>query len=108
MDEARKDIAFFLSKKNELSHEDQKKLLLNLFEKNLILKQTSLRIGFVDLNSIISRSKDLVVQAKLPMKIGKHTLDYTEVNLAMVVMAVIEFLNSKDALKKDVAYEDGR
>jgi hypothetical protein len=107
-DELRKDILFFLTKMHELSHEDKIRLLVNLFEKNLILKQSSLRIGFVDFNSIISRSKNLVAQASLPVKIGNKQLDYSEINQAMMVMAVVEFLNSKDALKKEVLLEGER
>lgn len=104
----RKDILFFLNKAHELSHEDKVNLLSNLFEKNMILKQSSLRIGYIDFNSIISRSKDLVTQAALPVKIGKKQLDYSEIGLAMIVLAVIEFLNSKDALKKEVSFEGER
>lgn len=98
------DVLEFLSKVDHLSDRDRRELLMNMFRKHLTLNQSEFKFIYTDLSNIISMAKDEISKISLPMKLGKNELIYSEVNHFAMVLACIQFLNSKDALKKMITY----
>jgi len=86
---------------------DQKKSLRDLFEKYLHLNTCDLVMDKSDLLSIVSKSKHLYANERMPIHVGKYKtqLDQEENRKICLIEATIMHLNSKECLKKTPKFD---
>lgn len=100
-----KQVREYLTTAESLGFQDRVLLLINLIEKITIIDRGNLNFTKQNLSEITSRAKSIFANTPMPIKVSGSELDYSEINQFAMVMATVDFLTLRDALKKQIEVE---
>jgi hypothetical protein len=99
------DVNLFLQKFEEFDKQSRKELLMTLFSKHLLLNEAPLRVTRFDFEYILSQAKSEYAKLRLPMKLSNTTVYASELPNICFVKAVAQYLNSKNALRRQFDFD---
>lgn len=94
------DINSFLGSLQGLDNNARKDLLKNLIQKHIILTESDLVIDYYDTINMMGRASSIYAQMPVPVTISGKRLDATQLSSYAMLQSVVEFLNSKGAIKR--------
>jgi len=95
----------YLATAETLGQEEKVLLLVNLLEKITILDRATINFTRTDLNLIKATAHRIFLDTKLPLVISGKETDHSDVPHYSMVMATVEYLTLRDALKKQIEVE---
>jgi len=94
------DLGLYLAKEKELSPEDKRRLLMAIFEKQLILNSSDFKVDYFDFQKVRGDTINMLATANTRIKMDRKELSDQEVAHVFLLENFISFLNSKGALKR--------
>lgn len=94
------DVNLFLSKVDEMKHNDRKDLLMAIFQKHIVLNESDLMLSKHDFDTIIGLSAMLYAERSLPINVSGKTLLPSEATNLTLIESAIQLLNNKGAIKR--------
>lgn len=108
LDKIEQEMRNYLEVSKNLSSEERKKRLGELFDRNFIMDNNEHKIKAKDLHDIISMAKMLWTQTALPMRVTGYQLEPYEVNHAVLIEALVGYLNRNRLLRHLVKFDKTR
>jgi len=100
-----REITEYLEKSDNLSHEDQRKYLRAIFDKQSQLMKLGHIVNRMDMLQMVSRSKSIFSTQTVPMFISHKKVDTSELVAVAVIEATLGYLNNKGLLNKSIKLE---
>jgi len=95
----------YLHTAEKLGQEEKVILLVNLLEKVSILDGATVNFTRTDFQAVKSAAHRIFLDTKLPLVISGKETDHSDVPHYSMIMATVEFLKLRDALKKQIEVE---
>lgn len=108
LDQIEQEMRNYLEASKKLSTEERTRRLSEMFDKNFIMDKNEHKIKAKDLHDIISMAKMLWTQTAMPMRVTGYQLEPHEVNHAVLIDAVVSYLNKNKLLRHLVKFDKTR